>query len=91
MRVRAQVDPQFQTVELYGPSDPETGAKSAMDSHTISGFAEGTAKAARAGGSGHVKRSAGTNMTALFGFCRDWRVGRFECGCQVAEMCIVQG
>ena len=68
-RVCAQVDPQFQTVELYGPSDPETGAKSAMDSQTPNGgSAEGPAKAARAGGSGHVKRSAGTNMIAVFAF-----------------------
>lgn len=77
------MDPQFQTVELYGPSDPETGAKSAMDSQTLNGgAAEGSAKAVRAGGSGHVKRSAGTNTTALLGFWCGWRVRCRKCCCQ---------
>ena len=68
------MDPQFQTVELYGPSDLQTGAKSAMDSQTLSGgCAEGTAKT---GGSGHVKRSAGTNMAPLLGVWCGWRAGR---------------
>ena len=73
------MDPQFQTVELYGPSDPQTGAKSAMDSQTLTG---GSAEAARAGGSGHVKRNAGTNITAPSDFWYGWRVGRLKCGCQ---------
>ena len=70
------MDPQFQTVELYGPSDPETGVKSAMDSQVVSGSSpEGVAKPVRASVSGHVKRSAGMDLIALLRFQCDRSAG----------------
>lgn len=62
-RVRAleQVDSQFQTAELYGPPDPETGVKSAVNGHApTNGIGlSGHERAPVAGSDGRAKNGAG--------------------------------
>ncbi|KAK9823066.1 hypothetical protein WJX81_006280 [Elliptochloris bilobata] len=77
-----EVDSQYRTMELFGPSDPKTGVKSALDSHQAAngGGLDALAKQGAAKGSGGVKRSADRRVLELEDGEAEGPAGGWCCG-----------